>query len=703
MGGVGRWLRTALAAVVVAVIAACGTADGAQDPHLWLEELDSPRVRQWVADQNARTLDVLERHPDFPGNLAVARELGNSPDRIPVPRLEHGRVGNFWQDAEHPRGIWRETTRADYESPQPHWTTVLDLDAVARADGKNWVWKGIDCDPIRHTRCLVRLSEGGEDAVTVREFDRTTGAFVDNGFALPRGKQYVAWLDLDTLLVSREWRPGEVTASGYPYIVKQLRRGQPLDAAVEVLRGDPADELATQPVLLEDGAGGRMSLIRRGTTFFEHEVSRFDGRAPELLGIPPKHDLEGLIGDRLLIGLRQDWTVAGVTHAAGSLLSLRVAELTADPSRMRPVPVYVPGPREALGSVLVTRDRIVVTSLDDVRGRATVHTPLPDGTWSAAPVPVPENATVEAVDADAAGDIAYLSVTSFLTPTTLLSLDTASGVATPVKMAPARFDSSRYVVEQRKTTSPDGTRVPYFVVRPAGMAFDGTNPTVLSAYGGFGSVSTPGYDGVLGRLWLERGGVYVLANIRGGGEYGPRWHEAARGVHRQRAYDDFAAVAQDLIARGITTPRHLGIQGGSNGGLLVGVQLVQRPHLWNAVDIAVPLLDMLRYEEIAAGASWVDEYGTVADPEQRAFLASISPYAQLKPGVVYPEPLVWTNTTDDRVGPQHARKFAARLAEQGHPYLFYEATRGGHGGGSNNDERAYTTALEYTYFQRQLG
>ncbi|NNH69524.1 S9 family peptidase [Nocardia uniformis] len=684
------------------VLVACGGAGDQEDPYLWLEELDSPRVQEWIGKENARTLGVLEQEPDFADNLAHAKELNNAPDRIPLPLLEHGVVGNFWQDAEHPRGVFRETSRADYESPQPNWTTLLDLDAVAKEDGRNWVWKGMDCDPITHTRCLVRLSEGGEDAVTIREFDRTTRQFAKGGFVLPRSKQYTAWVDADTVLVSREWLPGEVTVSGYPYIVKQLRRGQPLADATEIARGDQADGLFTHPVLLADGGGRRVNLIVRGTSFFESQVSLLGGSGPMMLAIPPKHDLEGMVGNHILITLKQDWTTDGATHAAGTLISLDADDLIRGPRQLRATAVHAPGPQETMQRVLTTRNRIVVTSLDDVRGRATVYTPQPDGSWSAAPVPVPDNATVNAVDADQSGHTAYLSVTSFLTPTTLFSLDTATARLASVKTAPARFDSSRYVVEQLKVAAPDGTLVPYFVVRASGMRYDGTNPTILTGYGGFGSSSTPGYNGLLGRLWLARGGVYVIANIRGGGEYGPAWHEAARGVNRQRAYDDFAAVAQDLITRDITTPRHLGIQGASNGGLLVGVQLTQRPQLWNAVDIAVPLLDMVRYEQIAAGASWVDEYGTVDDPAQRAFLESISPYARLRPDEKYPEPLVWTTTKDDRVGPQHARKFAARLAEQGHPYLFYEAIQGGHGGGSNNDEKAHTTALEYTYFQRQL-
>ncbi|WP_281186263.1 prolyl oligopeptidase family serine peptidase [Nocardia crassostreae] len=551
-------------------------------------------------------------------------------------------------------------------------------------------------------RCLVFLSEGGEDAVTVREFDRATREFVADGFVLERGKQFVSWTDDDALLVSREWLPGEKTVSGYPYVVKRWERGQSLEQAVEVLRGDPADGLATEPVLLDGGKRRQLNLVVRHSSFYDAQFDLVAEGRTVRLALPPKADLEGLLGDRVLVALRQDWTTGGVTFTSGSLISLNADEMISAPDRLRATVVFAPGPREALQSILTTRDRLVVTSLSEVRGRATVYTPEADGTWSAAPIPSPDNATVGAEDADSRGDTVYLSVTSFLTPTTLWRLNTADGRLDPVKSASSQFDSSRFVVDQLQAGSADGTQVPYFLVRAADMPYDGTNPTILYGYGGFGSSITPTYDGLLGRLWLERGGVYVIANIRGGGEFGPAWHEAALKTNRQRAFDDFTAVAKDLIIRDITTPRHLGIQGGSNGGLLMGVQLTRHPALWNAVDIQVPLLDMVRYEQIAAGASWVGEYGSVNDPEERGFLESISPYAQLRDGVKYPEPFIWTTTEDDRVGPQHARKFAAKLADLGNPYLFYEATQGGHGAGANIDEEAHTAALEYTYFMRQL-
>lgn len=703
-GGAPRTsLRRAAALLSIAVLAAaCGGGASPQDPYLWLEELDSPRVQAWVGEQNRRTLDVLEHDPRYADNLAQATALAKTSDRIPMPRFEDGTVENFWQDGDHKRGIWRETTTADYEAPQPAWTTLLDLDELSRAEGKNWVWRGADCDPVTHRRCLISLSDGGEDAVSVREFDRGTRQFVPGGFVVPRGKVDLTFSDENTVLIAREWQPGETTASGYPYVVRQWRRGQPLDAATELARGERTDQLSTTPVVLDNGAGRRLDLVVRGRTFFEHDVELLTATGPVPTALPAKSDLAGFVGNHILVSLQQDWAVGATTYPSGALVSVDADRLIADPARPQVTPVYVPGPSESLSGVQTTRDHAVVTSLNDVRGRATVYTPRPDGSWSPTPVPLPDNATVDTVTADPTGDRAYLSVTSFLVPTTLWSVDTAAGTARQVKSTPPQFDSSRYVVEQRKATSADGTAVPYFVVHAAAMAFDGSNPTLMYAYGGFGVSQTPSYQGLLGRLWLDHGGVFVLANIRGGGEFGPAWHEAARTTGRQRAFDDFAAVGKDLVARGVTSARRLGIQGGSNGGLLMGVEFVQHPEMWNAVDIQVPLLDMMRYEKIAAGASWVDEYGSVDDPTQRAFLESISPYGQLRRGTHYPEPFVWTTTKDDRVGPQHARKFAARLAEFGDPYLFYEAGEGGHGAGADREEQAHTSALEYTYLMRRL-
>ena len=599
------------------------------------------------------------------------------------------------------RGIWRRTTLDDFSQAEPAWETVLDLDALSAAEKANWVWEGADCRWPEERRCLLLLSDGGEDAVTVREFDLVTKQFVPGGFALPRGKQDTAWEDDDTLLVSREWVPGEMTASGYPYVVKRLKRGQPLSSAVEIYRGKPSD-ISVNPLVLHDGDGNRVTLILRGVTFFTGEYYVLTPGGLRQLAVPLKSDVSALVAGRLLLTLREDWTVNGRTFAQGSLVAVNLSDAIADPANLKPVLVYAPGPRESLDQVAATKSRLVLTAYHDVKGRAFIYTPAAGGAWTSSPLDLPDDATISLVDANMRDERAFLSVTSFLTPTTLWLTDAASGSLNVVKSLPPRFDASNDVVEQREATSKDGTKVPYFIVHPKNMKYDGSNPTILYAYGGFQVSMTPSYSSAMGKLWLERGGVYVLANIRGGGEFGPAWHEAGLTVHRQRVYDDFAAVARDLIATGVTSPRRLGIQGGSNGGLLMGVEFTQHPELWRAVDIQVPLLDMLRYEKIAAGASWVGEYGSVSNPEQRAFLASISPYDNIKAGVKYPEPFIWTTTKDDRVGPQHARKFAAKLSAMGIPYLYYEVIEGGHGSGANLKERAHTTALEMTYFTRKL-
>jgi prolyl oligopeptidase len=678
-------------------------AGAAADPFLWLEDVSGERAQAWVKAENAKTLDALQKDPRFSGFYDDAKAIGAASDRIPGPSFIGGKIYNFWQDAMHPRGIWRTTSVADYETSTPQWTTVLDLDALAKSEGKNWVWEGADCESPSHTRCLIGLSEGGEDAQTLREFDLVKGAFDDGGFVLPRGKQNATWADEDTLLVAREWEPGQLTASGYAYVTKRLHRGQALSDAVEVARGEKTD-VSAGPRLLRDGAGHRALLIDRGVSFFQAEYRWLTASGvSERLAIPLKSAPVDILDGHLLVRLSELWKLDdGSTFPAGALVSLDLAAAQADPQHLKPSLVYAPGPRETLGGVSETRGHLIVSTLENVRGRVAIFTPQAGGAWTREAVALPDNAAIGTAASDENGSTAYLSVTSFLTPTTLYHLDVTSKKATPVKTTSAKFDASGEVVEQNEATSTDGTKIPYFIVHPASIKLDGSNPTILYAYGGFAVSETPSYSGNLGKLWLNRGGVYVLANIRGGGEFGPAWHEAGLTVHRQRIYDDFASVAKDLIARKVTTPAHLGIEGGSNGGLLMGVEFTQHPELWNAVDIQVPLLDMIRFEHIAAGASWVGEYGSVSIPEQREFLASISPYNNLKAGVKYPEPFIWTTTKDDRVGPQHARKFAAKLASLGDPYYFYEVTEGGHGSGANINERAFTNALEFTYFTERL-
>jgi prolyl oligopeptidase len=676
-------------------------ADAPDDPYVWLEQVDSPQAMTWVRAENAKTLAVLEKDPRYEGFLKDATAIAQAQDRIPAPHIIHGEVYNFWQDALHVRGIWRRTSPSSYASAAPEWTTVLDLDAVAQSEKANWVWKGADCEEPAEVTCMVQLSDGGEDAVTIREFDLSSGRFAADGFTLPHGKQETAWENAKTLLVAREWKPGEMTKSGYPYVIKRLARGQPLASAQEIFRGKP-DDIAVELLTLDDGAGHHANIIVRGLTTFESEYHLLAPQGVRKLALPLKIGIEAMLQGRVLVSLAQDWTVNGTSFVQGSLVALDLKALERHPGEPKPVLVYAPGARETFNSAAATRDSLIVTTLENVQGRAAVYHSQADGSFTHTPIALPDNSAIEIVDTDLHGDSAFLNVTGFLQPTTLWSADVHRSTAVSIKALEPKFDASRDVVHQFEARSSDGARIPYFVIHRSDMPLDGSNPTILDAYGGFQISSTPFYAGIMGKLWLERGGVYVLANIRGGGEFGPAWHDAGLKTHRQIIYDDFVAVARDLMARKITSPRRLGIEGGSNGGLLMGVQFTQHPELWNAVDIQVPLLDMLRFEQIAAGASWVGEYGSVSVPEERTFLASISPYANLKRGVKYPEPFIWTTTKDDRVGPQHARKFAARLAELGVPYLYYEVIEGGHGAGANLEERARTNALEMTYFTRKL-
>lgn len=672
------------------------------DPNLFLEEMTGARAMAWVNAENAKTLAVLEKDPRYAGIFGAAKAMAAATDRLPGVRYIGGLLYNFWQDEQHVRGIWRRTTLASYRTAKPQWTTVLDLDALATAEKANWVWAGADCVKPREDRCLVQLSDGGEDAVTVREFDLTTRTFVTNGFALPKGKQRVAWAGRDTLLFAAALTPAELTASGYPYIVRRVARGQALSQATEVVRGAATDGgYGITPYTLVDATGRRASFVLRplNTFDFEHYLVR---RADAVrLAVPAKASIVEMIDGLALVRLSQAWTSGSTTIPAGAVAAFALTTASSTPDRLSPTVVYAPGPRESVEGVNVAGGRVLLDVLQNVRGRV-LSLQRTGAEWRATRLPLPDNASTGVVSVSSATGAVLIQVTGYLTPSSIWQASAVRATAQVLKSLAPRFDASQMVVEQREATSTDGEKIPYFMVAPKGMVLNGNNPTILEAYGGFEVSMTPSYDQNAGKLWVSQGGVYVVANIRGGGEFGPAWHEAGLKTKRQIIYDDFRAVAEDLIARRVTSPKRLGIVGGSNGGLLMGVQFTQHPELWNAVSIQVPLLDMLRFEQIQAGASWVGEYGSVSVPEERAFLAKISPYHNLKAGVTYPTPLIWTTTKDDRVGPQHARKFAARMSAMGLPYYFYEVTEGGHGAGANIEQRARTVALEYTYFAKQL-
>ena len=695
-------LLVLLTAIALPSIAQAQNPDPA-DPFIWLEEVSSPRSMAWVEHQNEITTNRLEADPRYARNYNEALEIAGAKDRIPEPEFVHGEIYNFWEDPDHLRGIWRKTTLADYSSQQPHWTTVLDIDALNKAEGKSWVFKGAELLKPDETRCMIELSDGGEDAVVAREFDLDTGKFVDGGFTLPRGKHRIAWEDKDTLLIATDWTPGDLTSSGYPYIVKRLKRGQPLSAAAEVFRGRKDDGgYGVAPAVLHDGRGNSLAFIKRPLDTFRGEHYVLTERGVERLSIPAKADLVDLVEGRVILQLDEAWTIAGKTFAPGSVVQTELAATKASPSALRPALVWAPGPREALNGLSSTRDKLLIGVLDNVQGKAFVYTPSGEG-WKHEPLQLPPNVSVSFAAADDKSNRAFINVSGFLSPTALWLADVDTGVLRTVKSLPPKFDASRETVEQFAAVSSDGTKIPYFVVHRKGATLDGSTPTLLTAYGGFQIAMTPHYSGAMGKLWLEQGGAYVLANIRGGGEFGPKWHEAGLGVKRQIIYDDFAAVAKDLFARKITSPRRLGIQGGSNGGLLMGVELTEHPEMWRAVVISVPLLDMIRISKIAAGASWQGEYGDVnTDPAVKAFWLKTSPYQNLRRGVDYPEPFIFTTTKDDRVGPQHARKFAARMEQMGLPFLYYENTEGGHGAGADLKQGARTTALTMTYLQEKL-
>jgi prolyl oligopeptidase len=693
--------------MIAAATAGLGGAKAAttDDPYLWLEEFSSPKALEWVEAQNAKSTAVLEADPRYQRFYAQSLDIAQAKDRIPVGAFLGGQIYNFWQDSDHVRGIWRRASLASYTSGKPEWETVLDLDALAASEKANWVWKGASCARPAERRCLIHLSDGGEDAVTVREFDLPSKSFVKGGFVLPKGKQRVAWENENTLLISREWKKGDLGRTGYPFIAKRLKRGQPLSAAVEVYRGSARDGgYGVSPYVVRDAQGRTLSLVDRPLDTFHSETYVLGPKGARRLAIPSKARIADLVDGRVIIQSQEAWSPAGSGKHfdAGTLLSVDLAQLKADPAHLKPTLIYKPEAREALQDAEAAKDVLLVSILDNVRGRTLVYRPGPKGSWTRSAIELPDNSTIGIADTSRTDNRALLTVTSFLTPPSLWIADAAKGEASEIMRQPPKFDASNLVAEQREAVSSDGTRVPYFLVHRRDIKLDGTNPTLLYAYGGFEVSQTPSYSPTTGKLWLENGGVYALANIRGGGEFGPAWHEAGLGTKRQIVYDDFAAVAKDLIATKVTSPRRLGIRGGSNGGLLMGVEFTQHPELWNAVIIDVPLLDMIRISKIAAGASWEGEYGSIDDPAVRAFWEKTSPYQNLKKGVAYPTPFIFTTTKDDRVGPQHARKFAARMEEMGLPYYYYENTEGGHAAGANLRQAARTNALEMTYLTRKL-
>jgi len=668
-----------------------------EDRYLWLEDVTGEKALDWVRARNAESAKALETG-DFAAQEKRLLDILDSDARIPYVEKLGRWYYNFWRDARNPRGLWRRTTLEEYRKEHPAWETVIDLDALDAAEKENWVWHGADCLRPEYRRCLLSLSRGGADAAVTREFDLETKAFVKDGFSLPEAKSNTGWLDADTLYVGTDFGPGSMTTSGYPRIAKVWKRGTPLAAAETLYEGKADDMVAF--AYRDPTKGFERDFVHREITFYTNETFlRRDGKLvriekPDSANVTVHRDL-------LLIQLRDDWTVGGKTYPGGALLATDFEGFLRGERQIDVL--FEPTERRSLAGFGPTLNHVLVNELDNVRSRVYVLSRR-NGKWTREPLPgVPEFGTVSAsaVDEDESDDY-FMNVTDYLSPTSLFLGTAGKGAPERLKQLPALFDARGLAVAQHEVLSKDGTRIPYFEVARSGLTLDGRNPTLLYGYGGFEIPEVPLYSPGQGAAWLERGGVYVVANIRGGGEFGPKWHQAALKANRPKAYEDFIAVAEDLVRRKVTSTPHLGIRGGSNGGLLMGNMLTMRPDLFGAIVCQVPLLDMRRYNVLLAGASWMEEYGNPDDPKEWEFIRTFSPYHNVRAGVRYPPTLFMTSTRDDRVHPGHARKMAALMRDAGQDVLYYENIEGGHGGAADNKQAAHMNALAYAFLWQRL-
>ena len=669
-----------------------------QDPFLWLEEVTGEKALDWVKSRNQETRHQLDGDAGFQQLRGQLQTILDSKDRIPGITQMGNAVYNFWTDAEHPRGVWRKTTLEEYKKTAPHWEVVLDIDALAKTEKENWVFKNSVCREPVYDRCLIELSRGGADAVTLREFDLRTKQFVKNGFNLPEAKMTADWRDLNTVFIATDFGKNTLTDSGYPRQVKEWKRGTPIAAAKLILESQRTDlSVGAQSI---DHGGYHHELVQRQIDFYRSEQYVRDHGKLQKLDVPAQSDLS-FFEDQLIITLREAWTIKDKTYPAGAVLAISFSAFERGDRQFEVL--FAPTDSTSFTGLAATRHFLLLQSLDNVKGKLDEWS-FNNGKWSSRSVNLPTlgSVMISPMNPEKSDDY-LLSYSDYLTPSVYLLAHAGNDQRSTLKSAPAFFDATPYETVQQFATSTDGTKIPYFVVKRKELRNDGNNPTLLYGYGGFQISLTPSYSGTIGKAWLEKGGVYVVANIRGGGEYGPRWHQAALKEHRQRAYDDFAAVAKDLIAQKITSPQHLGAMGGSNGGLLAGVTLTQHPELFNAIVSQVPLLDMQRFNQLLAGASWMGEYGNPDIADEWAYIKQYSPYHNVKPEITYPHVLFITSTRDDRVHPGHARKMAAKMLEQGHKNVWYfENTEGGHGGAANNTQRADMSAITYSFLWNML-
>lgn len=699
-----RIITVALSGLLLGSLISCSTHQKkestvepvAADENLWLEEVKGDKALKWVEERNKLTFDQLMHQPTYASNSAEIKKITYAKDRLPYVVERGNYLYNFWQDEKHERGVWRRTTLESFASKSPKWDIILDIDALAKKENENWVFKGSSCLPPANERCILTFSRGGGDASVKREFDIAKRTFVTNGFNLPEAKSGLSWVDENTMLVGTDFGPDSRTNSGYPRQIRLWKRGQPLAEAKLIKEGEKTD-VSVQGYTLFTEKGHQM-YVERAIDFYRNETWAVSPTG-ELTKIqkPLDANFAAAMDGQLILSLRTAWK----DFPAGALVAI-------DPNgKQEPELVFAPDARQSIAGVDRTKDALIVTLLDKIQGKALRFT-RSENKWHSQPLPFPEKGELSVYSVNAFSTRVLVSFNGFLTPPSIISADVSTKFKTSdiktrvLKSLPSRFADKNFEAEQLWAKSKDGTEVPYFIVHKKNLVYNGQTPTLIEGYGGFEISNTPTYLTVAGKLWLEKGGAYVVANIRGGGEFGPKWHSAALKENRQKAYDDFIAVAEDVHARKIASPATTAIMGGSNGGLLVGATFVQRPDLYRAVVCEVPLLDMLRYNKLLAGASWEGEYGNPEDPSIRAAILKYSPYQNVKAGVKYPEVFFVTSTMDDRVHPGHARKMVARMLAQGHQPLYFENTEGGHGAAANLEQSVKLRALTYTFLQTRL-
>lgn len=668
-----------------------------EDKYQWLEDVDGQRSLEFVNVQNNATVEKLSKEKDFQSIYNKSLEISNSTEKIAYPSIRGNYVYNFWKDKEHVRGIWRRCLLTDYVNGKTKWDILLDMDELSKKDNIKWVFKAANGLYPTYTKFLIELSKGGGDAVVIKEFDVEKKQFIENGFSIEEAKGSANYVDENTLIVSTNFGEETMTSSGYPRQVKLWKRGTLLKNAQLIYEGQQTDVLARGSILR--GEAKDYIYIQRVINFFKSQNFIWTGDKTINLDLPEDCAIEDIIQNQLIIQLKSDWIVNAKKYPSGSVLSLDVAALLQGKKNIQVV--LVPDKFSSVAEISTTKNHLLINLLSNVTSKLFIYS-FSNKKWTNQPVKAPKLGTISITTTAEFSDQYFFNFSNFLTPTTLFFADAGKNASKPVKSLPAFFDASKYEVNQFKAKSKDGTLVPYFVVYAKKMPFNSNNATLIYAYGGFEISSKPTYNPLMGSAWLDKGGVYVLANIRGGGEFGPTWHLEGIKEKRQNVFDDLYAVSEDLIKRKITSPKHLGVMGGSNGGLLVGVAFTQRPELYNAVVCQVPLLDMQRYNKLLAGASWMGEYGNPDIPEEWEYIKKYSPYQNVKEGLNYPEVFFYTSTRDDRVHPGHARKMVAKLNDMGYKTYYYENTEGGHAGSSTNEQSAKSNALTFSYLLMKL-